>query len=104
MSDPIQEAKDVLAKFQSLKPKSDWSGSRLWILVAIIGGLIYLVQGNVAIILWQLTAIICVYLISHTVETVVKDNNDTKLKTKVIEAFESDKVTEAEAKVLERII
>lgn len=104
MSDPIQDAKDILAKFQNLKPKSEWIESKLWILVAVIGGLVYLVQGNVALILWQLTAIICIYLVTHTVETVVKDNNDAKLKIKVIEAFESDKISEEEAKVIDRIV
>jgi hypothetical protein len=99
MSIDINKMQNFLSSVKSLQPKK-WTSRKLWVMVAMVAGLIWLFKANLALILWQLTIIVGLWLVCTTVTDIFADNNRTKIKEKLIEDLSKDGLTKEEAEII----
>lgn len=93
--DKMQKIISDVKSFESPR----WTSSKLWVMVAVIGGLIWLCNAAIQTIIWPITALVGVWLICRTVEGVFEGLNKVEVKKAIIKEQGTD-LTSEEMEVL----
>lgn len=93
--DKLQKIVSDVKSFDSPR----WTSSKLWVTVSVIGGLIWLCNAAIQTIIWPVTILAGVWLISRTIEGVFEGINKVEVKKAIIKEQGKD-LSEQEMEVL----
>lgn len=98
----FDKAQDLIDKLKGFKEKNTWLSSKLYVMLAIVGGIIFLVQGNISLVLWQLTALTGLWLLCRTAEDIMTLKYKSDYRLAVLKLADADgNITDTEKAVLE---
>ncbi len=81
-----------------------WSSRKLWLTIGSVGGLIYLFQAMLPMIIWPVTILVGLYLIISYLENKDASNAKLEIKKALIESMTKDgEITPEEAEVINRV-
>jgi hypothetical protein len=97
----IEKAQKVIDQIKSLESPR-WASSKLWVTVGLIGGLIWLFNTTLHLVLWPVTILAGVWLACRTVESVFEGLNKRKIKEALIKEAAKDGLTAEEITVINK--
>lgn len=81
-----------------------WTSRKLWISIALIGALVFLFYTSLSTIVWPVTVIACVYMLTSVYETKISTEAKTEIKQKLIDAMlKSGPITPDEANIINQV-
>jgi hypothetical protein len=93
----IDKLQKMIADVKSVESPR-WSSSKLWVTVGLIGGLIWLANSAIQTIIWPITILASIWLISRTIEGIFEGKNKTEVKKAI--AKSNKDLTEEEISTL----
>jgi hypothetical protein len=96
----IDKIESYIKNIKSFKPKTSWTSSKLWIMLTIVGALIWLFQANFQAILWPVTVIVGVWLICRTIQDIFSDKFKSQKDLELIKYLSKDGLTEKEIEIV----
>ena len=88
----LEKTQKVLNDIKSLDSPR-WASSKLWVTVGLIGGLIWLFNTALHLILWPVTILAGGWLLCRTAEGMLEGYNKRKIKEALIAGASKDGLT-----------
>lgn len=102
MSIDIEKMESFVSQVKGMKSPR-WASRKMLVTVAAVGALIWLFKGSLATILWQVTALIGLWLLCTTATDIAEKHYQNQVKIKVLENLSKDGLTKEEVEVVEKM-
>jgi len=97
----LEKTQKVINDIKSLESPR-WASSKLWVTVGLIGGLIWLFNTALHLILWPVTILAGLWLVCRTTEGIIEGYNKRKIKEALIASAGKDGLTVEEITAIEK--
>lgn len=97
----LEKTQKVINDIKSLDSPR-WASSKLWVTVGLIGGLIWLFNATLTLILWPVTILAGMWLVCRTAEGMLEGYNKRKVKEALIASAGKDGLTPEEIAAIEK--
>lgn len=99
----IEKMNAFVNQVKSLEP-ARLTSRKLWLIVAVVGAMIYLFQTTLTLIVWPVTILTGLYLIINYLES--RENTKAKLEIKkaLIESMAKDGISPEEAEIINKTV
>jgi hypothetical protein len=95
----LNKTQKVLNDIKSLDVPR-WSSSKLWVTVGLIGGLIWLFNSALQLVIWPITILAGGWLVCRTIEGIVENYNKRKVKEIIIASASKNGLTSDEIETI----
>jgi hypothetical protein len=102
MSIDIEKMESFVSQVKGMKAPR-WGSRKMLVTMAAVGALIWFFKGSLATILWQVTALIGLWLLCTTATDIAEKHYQSQVKIKVLENLSKDGLTKEEVEVVEKM-
>lgn len=104
MSNSIDFTKmqDFFDKVKSSSNSSGWKSRKLWITIATVAALLFLFKATLTLVLWQVTVLIGLYIVTQAAVDIASTIAKAKVKVVLIEKLSKDGLTPEEVSIIEK--
>lgn len=98
----FKKMQDFLDKVKSSTNSSGWKSRKLWITIATVTALLFLFKATLTLVLWQVTVLIGLYIVTQAAVDVAATIAKARVKVVLIESLSKDGLTSEEVDLIEK--